>query len=186
MTLFINGCLRPNSRTLDLAREVLTYLPGDTKELKLYEGGPKGLTLDTLLLREKLLARGEYDHPSFDIARDFASADIIVIASPYWDLAFPTGVRAYLEEVSVTGITFQYSQAGVPRGLCKAKMLIYVTTSGGKIVENFGYRYVKALCTTFYGIDDTRLVSAEGLDIYGADPRAILEKAKKQIPAILE
>jgi FMN-dependent NADH-azoreductase len=121
----------------------------------------------------------------FRFAKQFATADTIIIAAPYWDLAFPTKVRAYLEEVTVSGITFQYGPNGIPQGLCKAKKLIYVTTSGGPIFKNFAFEYVEALAHAFYVISDVRLVKAEGLDIHGNDPEKILEQAKSEVPAML-
>ena len=33
----------------------------------------------------------------------------------------------------------------------------------------------------FYGIHDTQLISAEGLDLIGADPEAILSETMEQI-----
>lgn len=41
----------------------------------------------------------------FKYAKQFAEADEIVIAAPYWDLAFPATVRIYFEAITVTGIT---------------------------------------------------------------------------------
>lgn len=180
MVLFVNGCVRQNSRTLDLARTVLSKESGKIQEVCLYPDGPEGLTSETLHLREELLQRKEFDHPMLRWAVQFAEADTIVIAAPYWDLMFPARIRAYLEAVTVTGITFQYNADGIPQGLCKATRLIYVTTAGGPILQNFGFEYVDALARTFYGIADTRLVKAEGLDIWGADPAALMEDAKRE------
>lgn len=185
MVLFINGCVREHSRTLELANTVLQGLPNEVEEVCLYPDGPDGLDAKELQLRDVLLAEKNYHHPMFRHARQFAAADIIVIAAPYWDLAFPAKVRAYLEEITVSGITFQYGPDGIPRGLCKAKTLIYVMTAGGPVYQNFGFEYVKSLAHNFYGITDIHLVKAEGLDIDGADPHRILEQAKLEIPAIL-
>ncbi|MBE6932262.1 MAG: ACP phosphodiesterase [Ruminococcaceae bacterium] len=182
MVLFINGCVRAESRTLELAKAVLSKEAGQVQEVKLYPDGPEGLNEETLRQRDELLRKGEYSHPMFRWANQFARADTIVIAAPYWDLMFPAKVRAYLEEITVTGITFQYSADGIPQGLCKAKRLIYVTTAGGPIIHNFGFDYVKALAQSFYGIFDVRLVKAEGLNIWGADVDAIMEEAKRGIP----
>ena len=124
-------------------------------------------------------------HPMFRWAKQFAQADTVVLAAPYWDLAFPAKVRGYLEVVSVSGVTFQYGANGIPQGLCKAKRLIYVTTAGGPIVYNLGFDYVKTLARGFYGIPEVCLVKAEGLDIWGADAAAILEQAKSRIPEML-
>ena len=186
MVLFVNGCVRENSRTLELAQAVLAGENGPIEEVRLYPDGPEGLNAEKLSLREELLQANAYDHPLLQPARQFAAADTIVIAAPYWDLAFPAKVRAYLEEVTVSGITFQYSADGIPQGLCKAKRLIYVTTAGGPILLNFGFEYVNALAHAFYGIADVYLVKAEGLDIRGADPAAIMEQAKATISATLK
>lgn len=185
MVLFVNGCVRANSRTQELARAVLEHLPEDVEEIQLYPDGPDGLDAEELSLRDALLEEKNYDHPMFRFARQFAAADTIVIAAPHWDLAFPTKVRAYLEEITVSGITFRYGPDGVPRGLCKAKKLIYVTTAGGPIFRDFAFEYVKMLANAFYGIADVCHVKAEGLDIWGADPAEILEKVKGEIPAML-
>ena len=183
MILFVNGCVRENSRTLELARAVLAKETDAIEEIRLYPDGPNGLDAEKLTQRDVLLANREFSHPMFRFARQFAEAEAIVIAAPYWDLTFPAKVRAYLEEVTVSGITFRYGENGIPQGLCKANRLIYVTTAGGPIFENFnfGYDYVKALAQGFYGISDVSLVKAEGLDIWGADVDAIMEKAKNSV-----
>ena len=185
MLLFVNGCVRENSRTLELAKAVLEQLPGERETVRLYPDGPDGLDGERLHLRDTLLAEQNYDHPMFHFARQFAAADTIVMAAPYWDLAFPAKLRAYLEEITVSGITFQYGANGAPEGLCKAKKLIYVTTAGGPIFQHFGFEYVKALAQTFYGISEVCMIKAEGLDIWGADAAKILEQAKQEIPAVL-
>lgn len=180
MILFVNGCVRENSRTLDLAKAVLAGETGNIQEVCLYQDGPEGLTANKLRQRDELLMRREYGHPMFHWANQFAEANTIVIAAPYWDLIFPTKVRAYFEEITVSGITFQYGPDGIPKGLCKADRLIYVTTAGGPMIHNFGYEYVAALARTFYGISNVCLVKAEGLDIHGVDPDVIIERVKKR------
>jgi FMN-dependent NADH-azoreductase len=70
--------------------------------------------------------------------------------------------------------------------LCKAKKLIYVTTSGGPIIsDDFGFGYIKSLAENFYGINDINYIKAEGLDIWGANIQEILEEAKKEIDKVL-
>ena len=109
---------------------------------------------------------------------------MIVIAAPYWDLMFPAVLKTYLENITVTGITFRYSEEGRPQSLCRAKALYYVTTAGGFIGQNdFGFSYVKALAQNFFGITDVHRYAAEGLDILGADVDRIMGKAKAAITA---
>lgn len=184
MILFVNGCVRENSRTLELAHAVLDKAGETIQEVCLYRDGPEGLSPERLELRDRLLAENKYDHPMFRWARQFAEADTIVIAAPYWDLLFPAKVRAYIEEITVSGITFRYAENGIPRGLCRAKRLIYITTAGGPIYQNFGFDYISTMAKAFYGIADVACISAEGLDIRGADVEKIMEEAKKQLPEL--
>ena len=114
----------------------------------------------------------------FDLARQFAAADQVVVAAPYYDLSFPASLKQYFEQINVLGITFEYSPQGMPITMCKASRLYYVTTAGGAFVpEEFGFGYVKALAQGFYGIEDVRQIRAVGLDIEGADVEAIMCKA---------
>lgn len=85
-----------------------------------------------MLYFESLLKDGKFDDPMFRYAKQFANADEIVVAAPFWDLSFPAKLKIYLEQIAVAGITFRYTN-GRPTGLCKAKKLTYITTSGGPI-----------------------------------------------------
>ena len=118
----------------------------------------------------------------FEYARQFSEADEIVIAAPFWDLSFPAVLKAYLEKINVSGITFRYTSEGMPEGLCKAKKLYYVTAAGGNFFpESFGFGYIKALAQNFYGISDVELIKAAGLDIEGADVESILLDCENDI-----
>ncbi|MBR5446051.1 MAG: NAD(P)H-dependent oxidoreductase [Clostridia bacterium] len=185
--LFINACIRTDSRTLELAHHVLAQLPGETEEVKLYEANLSPLDLQGMEARDRAARTGDFSDAAFALARQFADAETIVIAAPYWDLMFPAVMKNYLETITVSGLTFVYGENGIPQGLCKAKRLIYVTTAGGPIRQNFGYDYVAALARSFYGIGRVECVSAEGLDIHGADVQTLLAKAKSTFaPAAAE
>ena len=176
--LFVNACIRPNSRTLELANCVLEKLSASVSQVDLYKQQLSPLSLAEMELRDKAVRDNDFSNGVFDLAKQFASAQTIVVAAPYWDLSFPAVLKSYFEKVTVNGLTFAYGENGIPHGLCKGKRLIYVTTSGGPIKHNFGYDYVSTLATTFYGIQQVCLVSAEGLDVYGADVVNIMKNAK--------
>ena len=177
--LFINACVRPSSRTLELANYILKKLCGQVEEVKLYEKNLLPLSLSQMQLRDNSAKTKDFSDSVFDLAKQFAGADTIVVGAPYWDLMFPAILKTYFETITVNGLTFKYGENGIPQGLCKAKRLIYVTTSGGPIKQNFGYDYVVALAKGFYGIEDVQFVSAQGLDVYGADVGKIIEEAKQ-------
>lgn len=181
-TLLINTCVRPESRTMRLARRVLEHLGGNVTELDLQREGLRPLTVDTLRERDSILLRGALDDPMLRYARQFAAAEQIVVAAPYWDLSFPAALKTYFEHINVNGVTFSYDADGRPVSHCHAKRLFYVMTAGGPILPpNHGYAYVKSLAETFYGIPEIECFSAELLDVMGMDVSSILDEAEARI-----
>ena len=182
MILFINACVRKESRTKRLADYLLNKLDDEIKEINLEKENIQPLNQEMLDFRTKLTESGRFDNNIFDYAKDFAKADTIVIAAPFWDLSFPSSLKCYIEAINIIGLTFAYNTDDIPYGLCRAKKLYYVTTSGGKIFnDEFGFGYIKSLCHNFYGIKDVTLIKAEELDITGADIESILKKAEDTI-----
>lgn len=180
--LFINACVRKDSRTMQLARHLLSKLEGSIEEVNLVtEKIPVIDNWNVLQKRSSLLMDGNTDVPELRLGKQFATADTIVIAAPYWDLAFPAMVKIYMEHVTVTGLTFRYSDKGFPIGMCKARRMIYVMTSGGPVSMNFGYDYLAALCKNFFGIRETMLFKAENLDIAGNDVGKIMASAFAEV-----
>lgn len=177
MTLFVNACVREDSRTRRLAECLLSKLHGQYEEVRLHEITFPVTDHAFLKHRDSLIEAKDFNNPMFNLARQFAKADEIIIAAPYWDLSFPASLKQYIEQINVLGITFLYTPEGTPKGLCKAKRLTYIMTSGGTVVpEDYGYGYVKALAQSYYGIPEVRLIKATGLDVVGADVESILKK----------
>lgn len=174
--LFINACVRENSRTLVLAKNILKDMTGDIIEVNLNEENIVSLNRELLEKRETLVHSGNKNDPMLRYAKQFAEADEIVIAAPFWDLSFPAILKSYMEQITVSGITFEYIN-GRPSGLCKAKRLTYVTTSGGPIFADFGYEYIKALAKNFYGIKETKAYRAMNLDVDMISTEEVLTKA---------
>ena len=181
MTLYINCCVREESRTERLAQAVLQKLGGDFTELNLYNENLKPLDGEMLNKRTALIEQGDYSDPMFDYAKQFASADTIVIAAPYWDLSFPASLKTYIENIYVTGIVSAYNESGLPVGLCKATELYYVTTAGGPYDPTYSSGYIESLAKNFFGIPETHLVKAEMLDIIGNNAEEILNQEVSRI-----
>ena len=182
MILFINACVRKESRTKKLADCVLSKMQEPFEEVRLDTVVFPVADEDFLRRRDQLIFAHDFSNPVFDFARQFAEADEIVIAAPFWDLSFPAALKQYFEQINVPGITFRYTPAGIPQGLCRAKRLTYITTAGGNFFpEEYGFGYVKALAQDFYGIRNVNLIKAIGLDIEGADVNAIIESAKEAV-----
>ena len=181
-TLYVNACVRPESRTKILAEYVLDKLGGEIEELNLEKEDIKPLNYNSMIQRDEALKSGDGNSEILKYAKQFAEADTVVIAAPFWDLSFPAMVKNYLEAVTVQGVTFRYSEEGIPQGLCKAKQVIYVMTAGGPCEGfNFGFDYVKGLCQMLYGIKDVKCFKADMLDVIGIDLEAVINKTKEEI-----
>ena len=180
--LFVDACPRTTSRTRQLADQVLKHLEGQVTTLKLSELDLPTIDEAAADKRGKDSKAKDFSDSIYDLPKQFAEADTIVIAAPFWDMSFPALLKKYLEAITVSGITFYYSENGVPVGLCKANKLYYVTTAGGPIFnQEFGYGYVQTLATGMYGITDCQLFKAENLDIIGADVPSIMAEAEEQV-----
>lgn len=179
--LFINACIRPESRTLILAKHLLSKLPGQVEEVNLEVEAIPALNTDSLKYRQDLLAAEKFDDPMLRYARQFKEADIIVIAAPYYDLSFPSALKNYLEAVACVGLTFYYDENEVAQTHTRARKLYYVSTGGGELKKQFGFEYIKALVGEFYHIFDVLGFFAEKLDLIGSDPASIMDLALQKI-----
>ena len=183
--LFVDCCIRGNeSRTKRLADAFFSKVDRSAYEIRHLipeKEDLKPLVGDFFWERQHLLENGELSHPRFDRAREFASADAVVIAAPFWDLQFPALLKIYIENITIDGITFGCSEQGI-RGLCKGTDLVFLTTRGGFYAgseDEQGSRYLEAL-HRFFGFDRYHLVFAEGMDADGIDTASVLQNACKE------
>ena len=177
MILYVNCCARENSRTDILAREVIKKIGDEVVELNLYKENLKSLDGKAVAKRDSLAAAGDFSDPMFDYAKQFMSADTIVIGAPFWDYSIPSLLKTYIENVFCVGLISVYDENGVPHGTCKAKKLYYVSTAGGPFIPEYSYEWIKAVVTRSFGIPETQLIYAENLDLVGYNPDEIMEKA---------
>lgn len=180
MILYINSCVREDSRTDKIARALLKKL-GDYEEINLNDEMITPLNNDALAFRDEKIQTEDFSSDLFKFASKFSQAEKIVISAPYWDLSFPSKLKIFIENICVNKLTFKYSENGMPVGLCKADKLYYVATAGGKFMPEYGYNYIRDLSKMLFGIKDTELIFAEFLDIQGNDPQKIIEETIQNI-----
>lgn len=135
--------------------------------LDLYKENIGFLTEDDVALHNVEFGEGK-DHPVLKYAYQFLEADKFIISAPFWNLSFPAILKAYLDYVSVSGITFKYTSQG-PVGLCQGKKAIHFVTRGGAYSQEplsafeLGDRYLRTLLG-FLGITDFTTVALENMD----------------------
>ena len=123
--LFINACVRKDSRTLRLCHHYLNLIK-QTDPLKncviqtvnLQEKELRPLNEESLKLREEDINRQAFADSRYDCAKDFAAADLILIGAPYWDFSFPATLKIYFENICINRLTFYYDEQGIPNSLC--------------------------------------------------------------------
>ena len=171
--LVVDCCIRKEeSRTKKILERFLSAAPSDceVERLVLTEENLAPLMGDFFEQRQRLLETGDFSHPRFRYAKQFANADLVVIAAPFWDLAFPALLKLYIEQVSLDGITFGANETGLV-GLCRGTDLVFLTARGGFYTDDLH---------TFFGFDRYHCVAADGMDVAGFDGKASLEEACKK------
>lgn len=189
--LFVDACVRQNSRTRALAEAFLTAYqaahPQDTVDVARLAGMDVHPVAGAEFERREALKReGKTEAPEFAEARRFAAADGVVVAAPMWELSFPAVLKAYIETISVPGVTFCYGEGDTGcEGCCKASRLLFLTTRGGVYTGEasrleLGEKELRALAE-FFGIPGFGCIFAEGTDLFAPEEVALrMERAKAE------
>lgn len=176
--LFINACTSNHhpSRTKYLCKAYLEKMRAnyEIEEINLDEIRLMPLTKEQLDFRDQCVAQEDYSDPFFTYARKMVIADRIVIGAPYWDLSFPSALKVFIEHIMVNGLTFYYED-NQPHGLCNADKLVFIMSAGGFLpAHDMATAYLSAIAHMI-GVQDIQTYCAQGLDVEGADVKAILE-----------
>lgn len=165
--IFINACIRKeNSRTLRIAKPLLDELKRHYEITQIDLTDCSVMPVTAKLFHE----RGTSGISNEDIAwcTLVTNADRIVVAAPFWDMSFPSVLKAFFEHVSVPDITFKNNEDGTTRGNCKAQKMLYITTRGMNIQNDSpldqGSSYLRAL-SWLWGIEELHTVAACGMDV---------------------
>ncbi len=172
--LFINGCVREEfSRTLRIAHVYLNELK-KKEDFKLIERNLVDNNLSYITNNSFHSETGEQIISDNHLAIEFAMADEIVLAAPFWEFMFPAVVSCYIEKISCVGITFKYGPTGSV-GLCKASSFKYIYTAGDhlKPEDKISEIYLKKLIK-LYGIPSFSSILSDGLDIQTNNAESLL------------
>ncbi|WP_295122916.1 NAD(P)H-dependent oxidoreductase [uncultured Chitinophaga sp.] len=173
-----------------IVQELLTAHPGSTTEtLDLSQQQYPHLGVPQLVsFFTPPEAKTEEHHAasrhSDDAVASLLAADILVICTPLYNFNIPSSLKAWLDHIVRSGITFRYGATGA-EGLVKGKKVYISLASGGIFSEgpyveyDFVSSYLKAVFG-FIGITDITILRVEGTAIPGVQDQA-LEKAVQRI-----
>lgn len=167
----------------------------ETKKIDLFELDMAQMDTDLVFARGKLAGYGyTIDQLSESertkilkmhaLADEFVQYDYYVFVSPMWNLSSPAVLKAFLDNLFISGKTFEHTPNG-PRGLLHGKTAIHIQTRGGQYTGTpmqeleSGDRYLR-IALNFLGISLMDTVIAEGLDLYPQKVPEIVANAKEK------
>ncbi len=184
-----NAKAEGESRTFQIADSFIEVYKANNPndeiiELDLYDAGlqflPKGKMGE---LREAVMKK-DTEHPVLKFAYQFAEADKYVFAEPIWNLGLPAILKAYIDYVAISGITFAYTEKG-PVGLLNNKKAVNIITRGGDYSSEpmesleMADKYLRNILG-FMGIYDYTTIATDRLDIITEDTVSLLNDAKEK------
>lgn len=99
------------------------------------------------------------------LIEELKSAGVLVIGAPMYNFTIASGLKSWIDRVTLAGKTFKYTDQG-PVGLVPDKKTWIVATSGGAYgdtpIATMHVGYLKTVLA-FIGIRDIEVVCAEGL-----------------------
>ena len=104
-------------------------------------------------------------HHSDELTTELMATDLLVIGSPMHNFTVSASLKAWIDQVVRTDMTFKITEAGV-EPLLKGKKAIIVTSRGG-FVAGTAYDFQEPYLRTilgFIGITDVTFVHAEGVN----------------------
>lgn len=178
----------------EIVAEWLASHPGTSVEhLDLAVDAPSHFGADALGIRaqqsEPTPAQRRENELSERLVSQFLAADVVVIGAPLYNFAIPTQLKAWIDRLAQAGRTFRYTDKG-PVGLAGGKTVIVASTRGGVYSTSAGGQamehqesYLKVVFG-FFGIDDVRIIRAEGLAMGEAPRAAAISAARVAIRAL--
>ena len=103
---------------------------------------------------------------SNEAVAEIMDADILVVGAPMYNFSIPSALKAWIDHIVRSGVTFSYSEKGV-EGLVKGKKVYLVASPGGVFSEgpmksfDFAEPYLRWMFG-FIGLTDITTLRVEG------------------------
>ena len=146
--IYVNSIIRKDeSRTKRLIDGILDGIKGEV-ELKEINLNELNLNPYNEVSYANKVKNGT-EEPFYELSKEIANSDGLIIASPFWDMSIPAMLKSFLEKISLFDVMF-VSDNKRCHGIAKCPFMYYVTTRGMNIHDGDeleqGTSYLKALC----------------------------------------
>lgn len=113
---------------------------------------------------------------------ELKAADVVVIGVPIYNFGVPAALKAWIDMVARSGVTFRYTEKG-PVGLLAGKKAYLVVASGGVAVDHpidFATPWLRHVLG-FLGITDVEVIGADRQNLVG---ETAVEMARARIESL--
>ncbi|MBC7385364.1 MAG: NAD(P)H-dependent oxidoreductase [Cryobacterium sp.] len=104
---------------------------------------------------------------SDDICREVIEADVVMVGVPMWNFSIPSALKAWIDHLVRSGVTFRYGPKG-PEGLLSPDKTVFVfEATGGDYVNpelarlNHAGPYIRQIFG-FLGVKNAEVITASG------------------------
>lgn len=118
---------------------------------------------------------------------EIRSADMVVLGAPMYNFGIPSQMKAWFDHLARSGVSFKYTESG-PEGLLEDKPVLVLATRGGQYKDagaDFQVPFVTQFLG-FIGLNDTRVIYAEGLAMGDELREQAMSSAKQALGAQLQ
>ncbi len=146
------------NRDLEIRERDLALSPPAHAGLDLIAGSRK-------TLGDRTQAESEAVADAMAHIEDLLWCDTMIVGAPMYNAGIPSALKAWIDNVSLAGITFRYTADG-KEGLVPGKKAYLITSRGGRYGEdgpasgNYADPHLKC-SLSFLGIDDVDVVVAD-------------------------
>jgi len=123
------------------------------------------------------------------VLHEFLAADIVVVGAPMYNFGVPSQLKAWIDNLAVSGKTFRYIATGVV-GLAGGKRMIIASSRGGFYAGSSpvaSLDHQEAYLSGFFGflgVTDIAFVRAEGVNVSPEQRQRGLDSALAEVAAI--
>ncbi|WP_243388329.1 FMN-dependent NADH-azoreductase [Bacillus kexueae] len=124
------------------------------------------------------------------LLEQFMEADKYVFVTPLWNFSVPAIMKAYVDNISIAGKTFKYTENG-PVGLLEGKKALHIQARGGIYSEGpakdmeMGDRYLQTVLG-FLGVKDVQSIIVEGVNFMPEKAEDIKAKAIEEAKQVAQ
>lgn len=129
--------------------------------------------------------------PSDALCKRLFEADALVFAMPMYNWSMPSAFKAFIDNITRTGITYKFTEDGNIVGQLNRQKVLFITTRGADLRPGNPFSSMDALTPAlkaafgFVGVQNPQFVDAQPLQFSDQEARAdALKRAHAELASV--